>query len=858
MNAIDIFPWHDSFNTGLPEIDAQHRVLVGLLNELASHVAFSSDYSELGRIIDELLAYTDYHFRTEEAVWLEYLPDDPDTVEHLAGHHRFARVVRRLEIAQEDQPRARVAEEALGFLARWLAAHILETDRHLAYVVLAMREGLPPEAARVRAREQMSGATKYLIDIILSIYGALSTNTLRLMREIAEHKEAEGEMRDARRMVEAAVSAGNVFPWVWDVMADRLTWGVSPEGLLGALPADASGYRDFRELVHDEDRAAFIAAGRAALAREGPYSCEFRIVTTDGDVRWVAARGRSEAVGGQVVRMIGASVDITDRKLAEDALERANRLLHEAIDSVAEGFTIYDEQDRLVICNEAYRKIYQTSRDLIAPGTSFSEIVRQGALRGQYKEAVGRIDEWVAERVSTHQRADGLPLEQLLDDGRWLLIIEHRTPSGFIVGNRIDITARKRAEAELAAYRRHLERLVAERTADLELAKSAAEAANVAKSAFLANVSHEIRTPLNAITGFSALIRRAGLNPRQGEWLDKHDVAVSHLIEIIDAVLDLSKIEAGKLVLEQRGVQLSSIVENVVTMMRVRAEEKGLALKAEVATFSARFVGDVTRITQGLLNYVSNAIKFTEHGSILIRVLIEQATERDAMVRFEVVDTGIGIPSEAMQRLFSAFEQADNTMTRKYGGTGLGLAITRKLAEAMGGSAGANSTPGVGSTFWFTIRLPFGGQSDGDYQESLDAEARLKQEFAGRSILLVEDDSINREVALELMTDCAMAVDTAEDGEQAVRKIAGGKHYDLIVMDLQMPRLGGLEATREIRQMPGGRGVPILAMTANVFADDRARCLAAGMDDFIPKPVSADTLFEKLVKWLSLRTGKPS
>ncbi|MFT3817491.1 MAG: response regulator [Rubrivivax sp.] len=416
-----------------------------------------------------------------------------------------------------------------------------------------------------------------------------------------------------------------------------------------------------------------------------------------------------------------------------------------------------------------------------------------------------------------------------------------------------DVAARKDAEAELARHRDHLEEQVSQRTAQLAAAKEAAEAASVAKLLFLANMSHEIRTPLNAITGMAYLIRHAGVSAEQARRLDTLEAASRHLLQVINAILDLSKIESGRFELARRPVDPQALVDDVGQMLRDTVQARGLRWVSEVRVPPQPLLGDPTRLQQALLNYAANAVRFTRFGEVVVRVCIEAETAERLCLHFEVQDTGVGIDEATLARLFNAFEQADNSSTRAHGGTGLGLVITRRLAERMGGAAGAESAPGRGSRFWFTAwvdKAPAAPPQPGDAAAAgAPFPVPAATPRAPRRVLLVEDDQVNRTIAAFLLQDLGHRVDLAEDGAQAV-EMAAAVRYDLVLMDVQMPRMDGLEATRRIRAGGGEPRVPIIAITANAFDQDRQACLDAGMDDFVAKPIEPEALRERLRHWL--------
>lgn len=725
--TIEIFPWTVNFETGIPEIDEQHQVLVRLLNKLVGHLAFQAEAPEIDAVLEELKRYTVYHFAAEERIWHAYFCNDPWEEWHSKAHGDFVAKVIEFTTNSSERDYDEMLEELVSFLTHWLAMHIIESDRRMAKVIQALPSGVSLEKAKEIANKEMEGATRVLINTVMNMYDKLANRTIQMSREIAKRVKAEQELLKAQI-----------------------------------------------ELV---------------------------------------------------------------------------RLRDEAI------------------------------------------------------------------------------------------------------------------------------------------------AANTAKSAFLANMSHEIRTPMNAILGLTYMLRRENPPDEQADKLHKISTAAEHLLSVINDILDISKIEAGKVELENIDFDVDQMIQQVSSIIALRAQSKNLDLVVDVDGLPKRLNGDPTRISQSLINYLSNAVNFTERGRITLRARLIESTEHDHLVKFEVADTGIGISPEGLSKLFQAFSQADSSTTRLFGGTGLGLAISKRLIELMHGKVGVESTLGQGSVFWFTARLgraaatvapteeivlvgrralvvddqpvtqaihsqllrrmglqPIAVQSgkealkaistsseseqhysvvlmdlnmpemDGletfkaiqsmvrsnppacilvtasaepevavtalragfdavlvkpvSYdkvketllaslaaREALNAPIRsclgepmeiLKADHPGLRVLLAEDEPINREIAQEMLQDAGCLVVTANNGQEACERALGG-NFDLVLMDMQMPLMSGVDATREIRRQIGKQELPIIAMTANAFAEDRANCLEAGMNDFISKPVDPETFYATLLKWAGKR-----
>ncbi|WP_374326378.1 ATP-binding protein [Azonexus sp.] len=529
--------------------------------------------------------------------------------------------------------------------------------------------------------------------------------------------------------------------------------------------------------------------------------------------------------------------------------------LHTLIENLPIPFFYKDRTGRYRGCNRAFEQLLGRRRD---------EIIGYSVFDMAPPEIAERYDE-MDRRLFAVPGTQSYEWSVMGPEGRRQVIFHKATFADAdgqiagLLGGITDVSELKRVQEELQAHRDNLEALVVERTAELVRAKAEAESASRAKSAFLANMSHELRTPMNGIMGMIELVWRKTVDPRDRERLSKARQSSAHLLDLINGILDISKIEAERMTLEKRPFRLAEIVDNALGVTAHRAEEKGLQLRVEPLPLAARqaLLGDPLRLSQVLINLLGNALKFTEAGTVGLRFDLLEESEAHLRLRCAVSDTGIGIAADALPRLFTPFEQADSSMTRRFGGTGLGLAISRRLVELMGGEIGVDSEPGRGSCFWFVVVLDKLPVSPGEAGACLVAESpelALRRDFLGARILLAEDDPINREVACDLLEDVGLVIDLADDGEAAVR-MARENRYDLILMDMQMPKCNGVEAAAAIRAGSSNQQTPILAMTANAYEEDRRACLAAGMNDHLGKPVEPAVLFAALLHWLR-RNGR--
>ncbi|CAN7423904.1 ATP-binding protein [Phenylobacterium sp. LjRoot225] len=514
-----------------------------------------------------------------------------------------------------------------------------------------------------------------------------------------------------------------------------------------------------------------------------------------------------------------------DLAAAEARAALAEARLGAVLEAFPEGVVLLDPEGRYVMWNQAYADIYHRSADLFEPGQRLVDVLRIGVERGDYPDAVGREEQWLAER-ERQLLESGARHEQHLADGRWLLIEDRRTADGGMLGLRVDITDMK------------------EQTLALARAVAAAEAANRAKSEFLANVSHEIRTPLHGILGMTQVLARdETLSDDQHARIGLIRQSGHQLLELLNDLLDLAKIEAGKLTLQAVAFQPAAIAQAACAPFENLAADKGLTLDLKLAALEgAVWTGDPLRLQQVLANLVSNAVKFTAHGRISVRAELNGAGEAE----FRVADTGIGIPQERLAEVFEKFAQLESAKDRRFGGTGLGLALSRELAELMGGVLEAESAPGVGSVF--SLRLPVTPAAAPS--QDLDEARPTAAGPLDIRILAAEDNTTNQVILRALLEPLGAQLTLVGDGSEAIEAYRAGG-FDLVLMDIQMPVTDGVSATREIRSLEAREGrprTPIIALSANVMAHQVAEYRAAGMDAVVGKPFEAEALWSAVAE----------
>jgi len=749
----------------------------------------------------------------------------------------------------------------------------------LARITQALQRGLPfPDNVFELEQPCKDGSTIWTEATITGLYNDQRelVGILGVTRDISIQKKIRDALAESEDRLSFVMQATNDGLWDWWPQSGKTYFSPQYYYLLGyEMDEFPASLANFRSLIHPEDLPMVDARLAETLAAGEGFDIELRLRTKDSKWKWILDRGRIKErdASGKPLRLVGTHIDISARKLAEQQLAESELQLRTILHNVP-GFIFQLKQDfdgrfRFCYAGEAVAMFGITPADLIADSGVFLKLVYESDLDG-LKDC---IKDAVRQGTSWHQQIRMYRPDRTLI---WMDVnaVIQPAPDGGIIwtGFMVDINDRVLLETEMLH------------------AMQEADKANALKSEFLANMSHEIRTPMNAIIGFANLMSETMLDSKQQDYLAKIRVASDSLLFLINDILDVSKIEAGKMELESGSFSLAAVVEKVRAILGERATQKKLGFHLFVdPNVPDRLTGDCYRLEQILLNLVSNAVKFTERGAVIIRIdaagnfdqiehtnqgnqIDQGAATTSVRLRFSVEDTGIGISEDQQRKLFQPFSQADGSTTRRYGGSGLGLVIARTLVELMGGKLLLASVPGRGSCFSFCVMFTL---------EPVLAELRLETlpedhgsglsagsidsstvDFSPYRILVVEDNDFNRQLAKELLTRQGAVVDTAENGAQAVDMVerslqSGARYYSAVLMDVQMPVMDGFEASRMLRRNPTLASLPIIALTARAVSGDRAKCLEAGMNDFITKPINQDVLFSVLAHWLGMGEAVP-
>ncbi|QGZ39794.1 PAS domain S-box-containing protein [Pseudoduganella flava] len=676
------------------------------------------------------------------------------------------------------------------------------------------------------------------------------TGTLAMITDITDRRLAEVALRNSSQRMASVFNAVTNGLVVLNSEGVLLECNAAAARMLG--PAAASGARLWPGM-HEDGRPYTVDGHPVQQALASGRSVRDVVMGVPGErgTCWLSVNAepmRDEL--GAATMVVASLTDITERKRSEDAVRRGEQRLQEIINMMPIGLFLKDVDGRMILMNPAAEQQFGYTLKELHNG-SFAHL-----------HTAAEIEEFMRRDREAFAHGDQIDYEETILNPRLRQhrhlrtfkkpVFDETGAPAYLICMSIDITDSKRVEQALRELNEHLEERVVQRTEQLDQAKQIAEEASQAKGQFLANMSHEIRTPMNGVIGMAHLALKTELDPRQRDYLEKIRFAGEHLLRIIDDILDISKIEAGKLEIEQVQFPLAEVIETLTTVVAPKAAAKELRLEIDIAPdVPAVLRGDPLRLGQVLINYANNAIKFSEQGTIAVRVRRVEADEHHCVLRFDVSDEGIGLTEEEMDKLFQSFQQADTSTTRAYGGTGLGLAICKQLAHLMGGEVGVASRPGAGSTFWFTARLGLVGAGARTAPAAAVPEAA---DLKGARILLVEDNAFNQQIAQEMLEEAGALVTVADNGEQALALLEQAT-FDCVLMDVQMPVMDGLEATRRIRRDRRMTGLRVLAMTATATSDDRARCLEAGMDDFIAKPIQPAVMVRTIAAWLPERAA---
>jgi PAS domain S-box-containing protein len=648
-------------------------------------------------------------------------------------------------------------------------------------------------------------------------------------KAVQKLKSSEALLRDTQQLTHSG-------SWEIDMVTGKNYWSAEAFRIFGLEPkGHGPTTEEFDKMIHPDDREKYLESIRMALKGGNSSNYDLRIIKADGEVRYIQAIGKPfYNDNGQVIKLYGAIIDITDHKRAEEEIRAKQEQLKSFIEFSPAAIAIFDKEMRYIAASNIWKKDYKLERKNII-GVCHYDIFPESSHRWKEIHQRGFAGEVLSNPEDSYVRKNGRVQWFRWEIRPWY---EKDDEIGGIIMFTETITERKEAEQALVK------------------AKEQAENAAQAKTQFLSTMSHEIRTPMNAVIGFTHLLLQ---NPRedQVEYLKILKFSGENLLVLINDILDFSKIEAGKLEFEDVDFSVKDLIRNTRSALIQRANEKGIQVKLMIdEDLPDAVIGDPVRLGQILTNLITNAVKFTEEGRVVVAASLVKQDADSVTICFEVKDTGIGIPQDKQEAVFESFTQASSDTTRKYGGTGLGLTITKRLLEMQGSQIKLESEPGKGSTFYFDLNLK--RSSLKLTQESEIDQPVVTKSLKGTRILLAEDNQINVLLAKQFLKQWDVECDVAENGAIAVQ-LAKTNNYDMVLMDLQMPEMDGYTATEEIRKLePVERykNLPIIALTASAMLDNKDRAFVVGMDDYVSKPFNPADLYKKIAYYKQLSANR--
>ncbi|WP_185969020.1 bacteriohemerythrin [Carboxylicivirga sp. M1479] len=811
LDNFDILPWNKNFETDIEIIDKQHMKLVSIVNRLAIHVVQHSSISILDSIFDELIQYTDYHFKTEEEYWNTNMKGCLWSDEHSKTHKSFVNEIINLKNEKGDLSEPQVTQELLSFLTNWLAYHILDSDKRMAIAVGHMNSGYSFEESKIFANNEMSGSMKTLIETILKMYDNLSARTIDLLREKSLRKKAEQELLSSEKRWQFLLEGTDEAIWEWDIK-NKIGNSIYNSPFYSFLVKNEQANKEEIIKIHPDD----IEHVKSELVKhlDGKtnfFSTEYRVLRKNKSWSRICSKGKVVERNKKSVatRMLGTHADITERELGSLVYYQS----HQSI-------VIADSNCEITNVNPAFFETTGfTNQDMVGQELlSWIDKTKNEQLINQLQDILKYDGQWSGELIGSKKTGEKFTAwAKIFPIG----VIDKTVESFVIIFT--DISDRKEVETQLIN------------------AKNKAEESDILKTEFINNMSHEIRTPMNGIIGFTNLLKSENTSEKdRSSYIDIVQSCGTQLLGIIDNILEISKLETKQVKLVVTEVNLDELILNLFSSHNARAVKNGIHLyiQKETTVQECNILVDEDKLYKILNHLLDNAFKFTSHGSIELGFSV-QINSTSPKVLIYIKDTGIGIQEEYQHLIFERFSQEKKNLADKVGGLGLGLSIARENARLMDGDIEIISESGKGATV--IVTLPFNTPSSAIQM----SETEINNQ--GCIVLIAEDEEINSlllETYLNKM-DFVRKVITVRNGEEAI-DACKTRQIDIILMDLKMPNIDGFEATKRIKELYPG--VPIIAQTAYTEEGDKLRALNAGCDDFITKPIIQKKLEELILR----------